>query len=315
MIRLAIVSPCYNEESVLYKAAEKIESVIQGLIAKNKIAKDSFVMYVNDGSQDTTWEIIKKLYERGTIFYGINLAQNVGHQNALMAGMMTAKDMADAVITMDCDLQDDVNAIEKMVDKHNEGADIVFGIKIDRQADSKSKKWSAQLYYKTLQAMGVKTVYNHADFRLMSRKALQALATYPERNLYLRGLITSLGFTTGTVDDVIQPRIAGTSKYTIRKMARLACDGITSFSTRPIELIITAGLFMLVIAMCMFVYVIVSIYMQHYTAGWASLLMSLWFIGAVVTIAIGIVGLYIGKIYIEVKRRPLYHIQELLAKN
>ncbi len=315
MIRLAIVSPCYNEEAVLYKAAEKIESVLQGLIAKNKIAKDSFVMYVNDGSQDSTWEIIKKLYERGTIFYGINLAQNVGHQNALMAGMMTAKDMADAVITMDCDLQDDVNAIEKMIDKHNGGAEIVFGIKIDRQADSKSKKWSAELYYKTLQAMGVKTVYNHADFRLMSRKALQALASYPERNLYLRGLINCLGFTTSTVDDVIQPRIAGTSKYTIRKMTRLACDGVTSFSTRPIELIITAGLFMLVIAMCMFVYVIVSIYMQHYTAGWASLLMSLWFIGAVVTIAIGIVGLYIGKIYIEVKRRPLYHIQELLAKN
>lgn len=316
MIRLAIVSPCYNEEAVLEQAAGKIAEVMKSLIAKGKIAGDSFVLYVNDGSQDATWDIITRLYEQGNMFYGISLAQNVGHQNALMAGMMTARTMADAVIAMDCDLQDDVNAIEEMIDKHSgEGADIVFGVKVSRDADSRRKRYSAELYYKALKAMGVKTVYNHADFRLLSRRVLDTLALYPERNLYLRGLITSLGYKTSTVDDVIQPRLAGESKYTLRKMIRLACDGITSFSTRPIELIITAGLAMMFIALCMFVYVIASICMQHYTAGWASLMMSLWFIGSVVTIAIGIVGIYIGKIYMEVKRRPLYTIAQKLIKD
>lgn len=314
MIRLAIVSPCYNEEAVLEQSAAKIETVMKDLMAKKKITDNSFVLYVNDGSQDATWDIITRLYKQGTTFRGINLAHNVGHQNALMAGMMTARTMADAVITMDCDLQDDVNAIEKMIDKHSGGeADIVFGVKVSRDADTKKKRYSAELYYKMLQAMGVKTIYNHADFRLLSRQVLDTLALYPERNLYLRGLIANLGFKTSTVDDVIQPRLAGESKYTLQKMARLATDGITSFSTRPIEMIITAGAVMMLIALCMFIYVIISICMQHYTAGWASLMMSLWFIGSVVTIAIGIVGIYIGKIYIEVKRRPLYTIAEKLT--
>ncbi len=314
MIRLAIVSPCYNEEKVLEKSACKMTAVMKDLIAKHKITDNSFILYVNDGSQDSTWNIITKLYEKDPLFCGLNLANNVGHQNAIMAGMMTAKSMVDAVITMDCDLQDDINAIEKMVDRHLEGSDIVFGVKVSREADSIKKRLSAELYYKILNSMGVQTIYNHADFRLLSRQVLETIALYPERNLYLRGLITSLGYNTSTVDDIIYPRIAGESKYTLRKMAHLACDGITSFSTRPIELIITVGLMMLFIAFCMFIYVLVSVCMKHYTAGWASLMTSLWFIGSAVTIAIGIVGIYIGKIYIEVKRRPLYTVADKLLR-
>ena len=312
MTKLIIVSPCYNEEAALPEASGRITAYLNGLIAAGKVSADSCVLYVNDGSKDSTWEIISRLHKENALIKGLNLAHNVGHQNAIMAGMMEARQYADAVITMDCDLQDDIHAIEKMVEQYEGGSDIVFGVKISREADSWKKKTSAQLYYKLLSAMGVKTIYNHADFRLMSKRALDALATYPERNLYLRGMITTLGFNTSTVDDVLSPRMAGESKYTLQKMLRLASDGITSFSTRPIELIITAGILMMLIALGMFVYVIVSILMDHYTAGWASLMMSLWFIGAVITLAIGIVGTYIGKIYIEVKQRPLYIIADKL---
>lgn len=312
MIKLIIVSPCYNEEEVLPQASQKITEYLKGLIAKKKITEDSGVLYVNDGSKDATWRIISEIHQQNPMVMGLNLAHNVGHQNAIMAGMMEARSMADAIVTMDCDLQDDVNAIEEMVDKCAEGSDIVYGVKVSRQADSWKKKTSAQMYYKLLEAMGVKTIYNHADFRLMTKRALDALAAYPERNLYLRGMITTLGFNTSTVDDVLSPRLAGQSKYTLQKMLRLASDGITSFSTRPIELIISAGLLMMLIALCMFVYVIASLAIHHYTAGWASIMMSLWFIGAIITIAIGIVGTYIGKIYIEVKQRPLYIIADKL---
>lgn len=313
MLKLIIVSPCYNEEAALPEAAERITSYLKGLIAKGKVSDDSRILYVNDGSKDTTWQIIQNLHNSNPYIQGINLAHNVGHQNAIMAGMMEARSIADAVITMDCDLQDDVNAIEEMVDKHLAGADIVYGVKVSRTADSWKKKTSAQLFYKMLAAMGVKTVYNHADFRLMSKRALDALAAYPERNLYLRGLIPTLGFNTATVDDVLSPRLAGESKYTLSKMLRLATDGITSFSTRPIELILYLGLFMMLIAIGMFFYVIVSLIIGHYTNGWASIMMSLWFIGAVITIAIGIVGIYIGRIYIESKHRPLYIVAERLT--
>lgn len=314
MIKLIIVSPCYNEEAALPEASQRITSYLKDLIEKGKLTADSCVLYVNDGSKDKTWEIISELHKTNPYIKGLNLAHNVGHQNAIMAGMMEVRTMADAIITMDCDLQDDINAIEEMIDHHEKGSDIVYGVKVSREADSWKKKTSAQLYYKLLEGMGVKTVYNHADFRFMSRRALDALAEYPERNLYLRGMITTLGFNTSTVNDVISPRLAGESKYTLQKMLRLASDGITSFSTRPIELIITVGLLMMLIAFGMFLYVIASIVMNHYTAGWASLMMSLWFIGAVITLAIGIVGTYIGKIYIEVKQRPLYIVADRLIE-
>lgn len=312
MIKLAIVSPCYNEELVLEDSAKRLSDFLQSLIDKGKITPDSFILYVNDGSKDATWSIISRLHKENRFVCGMNLAHNVGHQNAIMAGMMTVRHHADACVTIDADLQDDVNAIEQMVDRHAEGCDIVYGVKVSREADSWMKKTTAQWYYKILDKLGAKTIYNHADFRFMSRRALNALAEYPERNLYLRGIIPMMGFESTTVDDVLSPRMAGESKYTLRKMLRLAGDGITSFSTRLIELIIYTGLFMLIIAFCMFLYVIGSLVINHYTAGWASLMMSLWFIGAVITLSIGIVGIYIGKIYTEAKHRPLYIIESTL---
>ena len=312
MIKLAIVSPCYNEEAVLNDAASHMAVIFQDLTDKGKITTDSFLLYVNDGSEDKTWELICQLAKRYPFVKGINLAHNAGHQNAIMAGMMVARHEADAVITMDCDLQDDVNAIEKMLDKNAAGADIVYGVKVDRNADTWKKKTSAQLYYKMLSWLGVNVVYNHADFRFLSKRVLDALSEFPERNLYLRGMIPLIGFKSDTVDDVLSPRLAGKSKYTIGKMLRLATDGVTSFSTRPIELIISIGLLMLVVAFVMFLYVSISLFTGHYTDGWASLMMSLWAIGAIVTLSVGIAGLYIGKIYIEVKRRPLYIIESMV---
>ncbi|TGX82459.1 glycosyltransferase [Palleniella muris] len=310
MIKLAIVSPCYNEEAVLRDSSKELSALFDRLVMKGKIAEDSFVLYVNDGSGDRTWQIITELNRENARICGLDLAHNVGHQNAIMAGMMTARHGSDAVVTIDADLQDDLNAIEEMIDRHSEGADIVYGVKVSRQADSWSKRTSAQMFYRLLEYMGVKTVYNHADFRFMSKRALDALAEFPERNLYLRGMIPMIGFKTATVDDVISARLAGNSKYTLRKMLSLATDGITSFSTRPIEMIITAGAGMLVIAFCMLCYVIGSLLLGIYASGWASIMCSIWFIGAALTLSVGIVGTYIGKIYIEVKHRPLYIIKE-----
>lgn len=312
MIRLVLVLPCYNEEAVLPLSVARLKKLFDDLQQKGKIAEDSFALFVNDGSSDRTWQLIEQAHRTERFVKGINLAANVGHQSAIMAGMMEARGLADAVITIDADLQDDLNAIEKMIDEHASGMDIVYGVKVSRESDSLAKKTSAQLYYKVLGSMGVKTVYNHADFRLLSRRVLDALSCYPERNLYLRGIIASMGFRSSRVDDVISPRAAGKSKYTLRKMLRLASDGVTSFSTRPIEMIITIGMIMMAIAFAMSVYVVVSLCMNHFTDGWASLMMSVWFIGAVVILAIGIVGAYIGKIYIEVKQRPLYNVAEKL---
>lgn len=312
MIKLGIVSPCYNEHEVLHHSAAQLTALLGELEAKGKISPDSFVMYVNDGSTDNTWQIIEQLHSENKRINGLNLAHNVGHQSAIMAGMMTARELCDGVVTIDCDLQDDIRAIEQMVDLHAEGNEIVYGIKVNRQADSFAKKVSAQTFYKLQSAMGVKVVYNHADFRFMSRRALDVLANYPERNLYLRGIIPNIGFKTATVDDVITERSAGTSKYTLGKMLRLASDGITSFSSKPMALVLGAGFVMLAVAVAMAVYVAVSLAMGHVVAGWASLMLSMWFIGAVITIAIGIIGAYVAKIYVEVKQRPLYTVADKL---
>lgn len=312
MIRLAIVSPCYNEENVIEKSAVSLSQLLAEMIGEKLITEDSFILYVNDGSKDGTWEIIQKLHTSNNFINGLNLAYNVGHQNAIMAGMMQARLMADSVVTIDADLQDDVEVIKQMVQLHTEGNDIVYGVKVNRETDSLVKKISAQMFYSIQKMMGIKTVYNHADFRFLSKRVLDALAEYPERNIYLRGIIPMIGFQSATVDDVISPRFAGHSKYTLQKMLRLACDGITSFSAKPIEMIVIVGVLMMLIALLMFVYVIVSMFTDHYTAGWASIMMSLWFIGSVVTLAIGVIGTYIGKIYIEVKHRPLYYIADSL---
>lgn len=313
MIKLGIVSPCYNEEAVLPVSAERLGAVLDRLVGARKISPESFVLYVNDGSRDRTWEVITRLYRETPYVCGLNLAGNVGHQNAIMAGMMTAKEMCDAVITIDADLQDDLNAIEEMVDRHAEGYDIVYGVKVSRQGDSFLKRNIAVTFYKLQEAMGVKAIFNHADFRLMSRRALEQLSRFTERNLYLRGLVPMIGYPSATVDDVISPRTAGRSKYTVRKMLSLAMNGITSFSTKPITLILTTGFFFLIISLLMSVYILFSYWDHVAVPGWTSLMLSLWFIGSILLLAIGVVGQYVGKIYIEVKNRPLYTVESLLC--
>lgn len=315
MMKLGIVCPCYNEHEVLLESGERLTALLDGLVAKQKIAPDSFVLLVNDGSRDNTWQLIKQLHDTNHYFRGVNLAKNVGHQNAIMAGMMTAKDHCDAVITIDVDLQDDLSAIERMIDKYHEGYDIVYGVKVSRQGDSFLKKNTALMFYKFQQAMGVKAVYNHADFRLMSRRTLQQLSHFEERNLYLRGLIPMIGYQSATVEDVISPRTAGQSKYTLKKMFTLAADGITSFSTKPISLILTAGIFCLLVSVGMFIYVLCSYFEHLAVPGWPSIMLSIWFIGGLLLLSIGIIGEYIGKIYIEVKHRPLYNIESILWDN
>ena len=312
MMKLGIVCPCYNEHEVLLESGERLTALLDGLVAKQKIAPDSFVLLVNDGSRDNTWQLIKQLHDTNHYFRGVNLAKNVGHQNAIMAGMMTAKDHCDAVITIDVDFQDDLSAIERMIDKYHEGYDIVYGVKVSRQGDSFLKKNTALMFYKFQQAMGVKAVYNHADFRLMSRRTLQQLSHFEERNLYLRGLIPMIGYQSATVEDVISPRTAGQSKYTLKKMFTLAADGITSFSTKPISLILTAGIFCLLVSVGMFIYVLCSYFEHLAVPGWPSIMLSIWFIGGLLLLSIGIIGEYIGKIYIEVKHRPLYNIESIL---
>lgn len=312
MIKLGIVSPCYNEHDVLDESARRLGNLFDNLIFKKKISPDSFVLYVNDGSLDDTWQIIEQLHSKYIYVNGLNLAHNVGHQNAIMAGMMKAKDICDGVITIDCDLQDDLQAIEQMIDRYEEGFDIVYGVKVSREADSFMKRITAQTFYNLQSSMGVNSVYNHADFRFLSKRTLFALAQFPERNLYLRGMIPMIGFKSTTVDDVISERIAGQSKYTLKKMLRLASDGITSFSSKPMTIMLSVGILMLLVAIGMSIYVLSSYILGHYVPGWSSIMLSIWFIGAIVTIGIGICGTYIGKIYMEVKHRPLYIISDSL---
>ncbi len=312
MIKLATVSPCYNEEEVLEHSVERLTSLFERMIGEGLITPDSMMVFVNDGSRDKTWQMIKELHENNKFVKGINLARNVGHQNAIMAGMMTAREWADAVITLDADLQDDIECIPQMVKHFEEGNDIVYGIKVSRKADPLMKRMTAQAFYKLQNSMGVESVYNHADFRLMSRKALDMLATYKEHNLYLRGLIPQIGLQTTTVDDVISERYAGASKYTLSKMLNLALNGITAFSVKPMYFIFYLGLFFLLIAFGIGIYVARAIIIGTALPGWASLILSIWLVGGFILIAMGITGVYIGKIYTEVKRRPLFHVAEIL---
>ena len=312
MIKLGIVSPCYNEEEVLASTVSRLTELYNNLIAKGKISKDSLIVFVNDGSKDKTWEIIKSFYQRNPFVRGIDLANNVGHQNAIVAGMMTAKEWVDGVITIDADLQDDINAIETMIENYEQGYDIVYGVKVSRTADPVLKRFTAQVFYKIQQNMGIEMVFNHADFRFMSKKALDILEGYKERNLYLRGIIPMIGLNATTVEDVISERTAGASKYTVKKMLHLALDGITSFSIKPIYNIVYLGIIFLFISFCISIYVIHAIIAGTSVPGWSSLILSVWFVGGFILICIGIIGVYIGKIYNEVKMRPLYNIKDVL---
>ena len=312
MIRLATVSPCYNEEEVLRHSVERLTALFERMIAEGLITPDSMMVFVNDGSRDRTWQIIRELHAENKFVKGINMSRNVGHQNAIMAGMMTAREWADAVVTIDADLQDDIECIPQMVRHFEAGNDIVYGVKVSREADPFMKKFTAQAFYKLQSSMGVESVYNHADFRLLSRRALDMLATYPEHNLYLRGLIPQIGLQHATVDDVISERFAGQSKYTLGKMLRLALNGITAFSVKPLFLIFNLGVLFLIIAFCIGIYVVRALILGTAVPGWSSLILSIWLVGGFVLISLGIVGTYLGQIYTEVKHRPLYHVAEIL---
>lgn len=310
--RLAIVVPCYNEEAVLKETNTRLTSLLKELASQSKIKADSFIVYVNDGSKDQTWSLIHQLGEEDTCVRGVKLAHNAGHQNALMAGLESFKGEADALVTIDADLQDDVNAIKAMVDEYLAGADIVYGVRKERTTDSFFKRTTALAFYKLMAIMGTDTVYNHADYRLMSQRAVEALCQYPERNLFLRGLVPLLGFTTKNIYYDRAERFAGESKYPLNKMLAFAIDGITSFSIKPITIILITGLLCFILGLIMLGWGLYSYVRGSVVPGWTSLMVSMWLIAGVVITSLGVIGEYIGKIYIEVKQRPRYHIEEIV---
>ncbi len=314
MDKLAIVVPCYNEEEVLKIASKALRDVLNDLIGKGKIASDSFILFVNDGSKDRTWELIEEEHRENPIqVCGVKLAGNVGHQFALTAGLITAKDMSDVTISIDADLQDDVSVIEEMIDKFHEGKDIVYGVRKERKTDTFFKRVTAQGFYRVMEMMGVKTVYNHADFRLMSQRAVEQFSKYQETNLYLRGMMPLIGYETDSVYYDRKERVAGESKYPLKKMLALAFNGISSFSVKPISMVLGLGFAIVILSVLAAVYALISYFTGHVEPGWTSLILSIWFLGGLQLLAIGLVGQYIGKIYIEVKHRPRYNIEKVLS--
>lgn len=313
MDKLAIVVPCYNEEEVLKIASKALREVLADLVQKGKIAEDSFILFVNDGSRDRTWELIEEEHSMYPVqVHGVKLAGNVGHQFALTAGLITVKDMSDVTISIDADLQDDVAVIEEMIDKFHAGNDIVYGVRRERKTDTFFKRTTAQAFYKLMGLMGVKTVYNHADFRLMSKRAVEEFSKYKETNLFLRGMMPLIGYQTDRVYYDRKERVAGESKYPFKKMMALAFNGISSFSVKPISLILGMGLIIIFAAVLAAIYAFVSYFTGHVVPSWTSMILSIWFLGGLQLLAIGLVGQYIGKIYIEVKQRPRYNIEKVV---
>lgn len=313
MDRLGIVVPCYNEEEVLHIAADALREVLDDLIAKGKIAADSFILFVNDGSKDRTWELIEEEHKNHPVqCCGVKLAGNVGHQYALTAGLITAMDMCDVTVSIDADLQDDVAVIEEMIDKFHEGNDIVYGVRKERKTDTFFKRTTAQGFYKMMAMMGVKTVYNHADFRLMSKRAVKQFSLYKESNMFLRGMMPLIGYQTAEVYYDRKERVAGESKYPLKKMLALAFNGISSFSVKPITMIMWLGVIIIVASLLASVYALISYFVGSVVPGWTSLMVSVWLLGGLQLLAIGMVGMYIGKIYMEVKERPRYNIEKVL---
>ena len=312
--KLIIVVPCYNEEEVLQETTRQLSTVLSGMEQEGKITEGK-LLYVDDGSRDATWHIIEQLSTENPRVMGLKLAHNVGHQQALWAGLEWAANAPfDAIVSIDADLQDDVQAIVEMTERFNEGTDIVYGVRKERKTDTFFKKHTAQAFYKLMQTMGGDVVYNHADFRLMSKRALQALVAHPERNLFLRGIVRSLGYPSDFVYYDRHERFAGESKYPLSKMLNFAIDGITSFSVKPLRLITTFGLLFMFVAIVIIGYALYEHLIGHTIVGWTSLLVSMWFIGGAILTAIGIIGEYIGKIYKEVKRRPRYFIEKQITQ-
>jgi len=307
--RLTIIVPCYNEAAVLPKSSQVLGEILTTMIQTKQVNPRSQILFVDDGSSDQTWPLIRQLEQTNLIFSGLKFSRNFGHQNALMAGMQVAGQFADAVITIDADLQDDPQLIPKMVTQFNDGNDIVLGVRNDRSSDSTFKRWTAETFYKLMCRIGVQLVPNHADFRLLSHRAVQALMQYSETNLFLRGIIPQLGLPTSKLFYRRKPRFAGESKYPFKKMLAFALDGITSFSIAPIQAIMVLGIGVILISLGMLVYTAIRFFTGNAINGWTSLMMSLWFLGGIQLIGISVIGTYIGKIFAEVKHRPRYIIE------
>ena len=311
---LYIVIPCYNEEEMLPITAEALMKKMDGLKSMGKVSQDSKVMFVDDGSKDKTWEIIEKLHELSPMFTGLKLSRNKGHQNALLAGLMTARNYADIIVSMDADLQDDINAIDGFLEKRAEGCDIVYGVRSSREKDTAFKRGTAQAYYKILSHMGVEITYNHADYRLMSKRAVDSLADFKEVNLFLRGIVPMIGFKSDIVTYERNERQAGESKYPLKKMIAFAVEGITSLSVKPIRFITFLGLLIFLVSLFMLIYFFIVWCTGKAVAGWTTTVVSVWALGGLQLLAIGVIGEYIGKIYLETKERPKFIIETNLEE-
>ena len=314
MEKLWLVIPCYNEEEVLPETSKRLYQIMSDMIVNRKIAPESKIAFVNDGSKDKTWELIQKYHDNIDMFVGINLSRNKGHQNALIAGLTVAKDYADMVITLDADLQDDVTKIPEFVDKYYDGNDIVYGVRNNRDTDTGFKRHTAGGFYKFMRALGVDIVDNHADYRLMSKRAIEGLLEFKEVNIFLRGIVPQIGYKSAIVEYKRNERLAGESKYPLKKMLAFAFDGISSFSVKPLKVSLWLGIVSFLVAIGILIYCIVQFFLGNTVSGWASLSISIWALGGMQLLMIGIVGEYIGKIYLESKHRPKFIIEEVLYK-
>ena len=312
MDALYLVVPCYNEEAVLPETARVLKEKMRALMESGRISRKSRIVFVNDGSKDRTWELIVQLHRSDPLFQGIRLSRNKGHQNALLAGLMTVRESCDMAISLDADLQDDVAAIDEMVEKYREGCDIVYGVRSARQTDTAFKRKTAETFYKLLRFLGADIVYNHADYRLMSRRALDALEGFSEVNLFLRGLVPMLGYKTGTVYYARKERFAGESKYPLKKMISFALEGITSLSVKPLRMITSLGAMIFLVSILMLAYFLIRHFTGHTITGWTSTVVSIWAIGGLQLLSMGVIGEYIGKIYLETKHRPKFIIETYL---
>ena len=308
---LYIVVPCYNEQETIEYSAKRLLEKVEDLVSHSRVSTDSRILFVNDGSTDQTWDLIKRLHKSSVAFCGLDLSCNKGQQNALMAGLMYAKEYADVVVTLDADLQDDIDVIDKMLDKFDEGCDVVYGVRSSRRKDSFFKRVTAEAFYRFMNFLGAKTIFNHADFRLMSRRAVNALEQFEEVNLFLRGIVPLIGYNTAIVEYERKRRKAGETKYPLRKMVSFALDGITSFSIRPLRIITLLGVVILFVSLIMLVYALVSFFTDA-VKGWSSILISIWGIGGLTLFSIGVVGEYVGKTYLESKHRPKYFVKEII---
>ena len=307
-----LVVPCYNEEEVLFETASRLKEKMQGLIENKQISDKSKITFVDDGSKDKTWSIIEKLNNTDKIFSGVKLSRNRGHQNALLAGLMTVKDHCDAAISLDADLQDDINVIDKFIEKFNDGCDVVYGVRSERKTDTIFKRTTAQGFYKVMKALGVDIVYNHADYRLMSKRALDSLEGFKEVNLFLRGIVPLIGYKSDVVLYERNERFAGESKYPLKKMLSFAFEGITSFSVKPIRLILVVGILMFLSSLLAILYFLIVWMAGKTVQGWTTVVASIWMLGGIQLLCLGVIGEYIGKIYIESKERPKFIIDRFL---